>query len=230
MVSKELCYIDVPYDWMDDWNTLSLEQPWVKDALLIFDNFWFDSTICSLLYLYHVGAFGCNTVFLSLMLNSVSKAFIQDNLFTIRQARGANWYFPGLYSALVPFHDAEDLYFSGHISTTVVFLYAAFMLKRRYPCSKFACFVFWFILLFRLPYLWFELTVVRTHYFIDDATAVAYGCVATIFAEKVSYCIEVLILGTRTRTRELLYHRPCPRCGWSNKSPLNLIDLKEQRA
>lgn len=111
-----------------------------------------------------------------------------------------------------------------------MFLYASYMLFKRYPHSKFACFMFWFILLFRLPYLWFELTIIRTHYFIDDATAVTYAVVATTVAEKISYLVEVHIVGLRAQDRELLYHKACPSCGWSNWSPLNYIDRKEKLA
>ena len=37
------------------------------------------------------------------------------------QPVGFNWYFPGLYAILVPFHDINDFYFSGHISNAAIF-------------------------------------------------------------------------------------------------------------
>ena len=121
-----------------------------------------------------------------------------------------------MYSLLVPFYDIEDFYYSGHISTTLCFTYACYIIWRENPTSKLAKFGFWFHLCFRMPYVWTAMTIAHTHYLIDYVTGVMMGSLALMNAEKVSYFFEVKITGRRNKDRLLLFHKPCPSCGWSN--------------
>ena len=141
-----------------------------------------------------------------------------------------NYYFPGLYSVLVPWFDIPDFYYSGHISTAVIFCYAAYNIWRRLPESKFAKFAFFFLLLFRIPYTWTVMTVTRTHFIIDFNSALVISCCYIMVAEKICYYPEVKLLGLPARKRILLMHYPCPYCGWSNASATLLIDHEEKRA
>ena len=84
VVSKEMCYVDMPFDWADDLNTYTLANPWLRDLIFIFDNFCFDVFILVALYLFHAGMFDCCSFFLSLTINSWTKLFIQENFMTLR--------------------------------------------------------------------------------------------------------------------------------------------------
>ena len=229
-LEKERCYDDKPYNLLDDWNTFSLEQPWFKDLLLIIDDFGFDVTIVSALYLYQADGFNAASFFIALGLNSGCKSFVQDNWLTFRQAFGANWYFPGIYSMIVTWHDMNDIYYSGHISNGIIFTYYTFLLWKRHPDSKFAKFWFFYHVFCRMPYTWVIMTILRTHYIIDDFTGLGCGLFFAYFAEKLSYIVEALILGMRARKRELYWHKACPRCGWSNQNPLIQMDFSEKIA
>ena len=123
----------------------------------------------------------------------------------------------------------NDLYYSGHISNGIIFCYATLLLWRRYPKSKFAfgAFVFW--VFFHIPYTWLIMTILRTHYFIDDYTALGCGVTFVLVGEKLSYIVDVLILGLPTQKRALFFHKVCPACGWCTWRPINYIDKAEKR-
>ena len=129
---------------------------------------------------------------------------------------GFNWYFPGLYSAIVPYHDINDFYYSGHISTSGIFLCALYQLTVIHPDAKHFKYAFYFWIAFKIPYIWVMMTWTRTHYMIDLAGGLCFVPIVAIAAEKVGYLIEVLVMGVPARERKLLFFRPCPKCGWSN--------------
>ena len=84
--------------------------------IVVFDHFCFDVTMLAILYLCVADFYDAIGVFLiPFLLGSAAKAFVQDNGLTFHQPHGYNWYFPGAYSVMVPYHDMSDLYFSGHI-------------------------------------------------------------------------------------------------------------------
>lgn len=72
------------------------------------------------------------------------------------------------------------------------------------------------------------MTVTRTHFFIDYTSAIAMGGCCVLVGEKMSYIVEVLIMGLHAKNRQHYFHRPCPVCGWSNWFYANLIDADEK--
>ena len=146
------------------------------------------------------------------------------------QPSGFNWYFPGLYSCIVSFHDINDFYFSGHIANAAIFCYLLYGLSVRNPKSKLCRYAFRFWVCFKLPFIWTMMTVTRTHFVIDLSSGMAYFGISVIIGEILGYYVEVLVLGTPTKGRELYFYRPCTICGWSNLKPLLLIDNAEKNA
>lgn len=118
----------------------------------------------------------------------------------------------------------NDIYYSGHLSNGVIFCYGMLLLWRRFPKSKFMRAAYFIWIFFRLPYLFTIMTILRTHYFMDDITAFGCGFVFALLAEKVSFITDVLILGLRAQDRDLYFNKACPACGWSNWRPLRYID------
>lgn len=74
------------------------------------------------------------------------------------------------------------------------------------------------------------MTILRTHFLIDLTSAVAFTVVFVLLGEILSYFIDVLVLGQKKQSRELLIYNACAACGWSNSNPLHLIDNAEKVA
>ena len=76
VVPKEECYRDLPYDALDEWNTFSLAEPWFKDLILNFNDFWYDVSILGFLILLRQEALNCSAFFIALGLNVGCKGFV----------------------------------------------------------------------------------------------------------------------------------------------------------
>ena len=107
--------------------------------------------------------------------------------------------------------------------------FALYRMKRMYPDSRFVSTAFNFWFWFRLPYISWVMVVVRTHFFIDLFDGIAVASLCCYGAEKISYLLDVKLTGRRADNRQLLLHQACPSCGWSNQSPLPLIDSQEKQ-
>ena len=88
---------------------------------------------------------------------------------------------------MVPYHDIQDFWYSGHISTALMLIYGLCLLVELYPERTFFRYVRNIWVFVRLPYIWTMMTLFRTHYFIDMTGAVAISGVIVPFAEKLSY-------------------------------------------
>ena len=118
-----VCTYDRTFEWTDGINTLLANNLWMRDLLVIYDSFTFDLGMYALLYLFSMGVFTSTAPFISLGINSVGKIFVQENLLTMGKPTGFLWYFPGLYSIMVPYWDILDFFYSGHVSTAIVASY-----------------------------------------------------------------------------------------------------------
>ena len=83
----------------------------MRDLLVIYDSFTFDLGMYALLYLFSMGVFTSTAPFTSLGVNSLGKIFVQENLLTMGKPTGFLWYFPGLYSIMVPYWDILDFFY-----------------------------------------------------------------------------------------------------------------------
>jgi len=194
------CLVDLPFEWAYDLNAYTLKHIEVRDMLYIFDDFCFDAIFCSFLYLYYVDTLNLS-FFLGAAVNTLTKKYMQENLLTLAQPSGYNYYFPGVYSLMIPWYDIADFYFSGRISTTIGFMYASYVIWCKMPHSKLAKWTFMFLMCFRIPYIWTVMTITYTHFVIDFLSGIAMGCLSILLAEKLIYYLEVKIEGKRTKDR-----------------------------
>jgi len=130
---------------------------------------------------------------------------------------GYTWCNPGWPSLVVPYHDINDFYYSGHVGVCSMFL--ALDVSER---SKLGI-----LSLFAMVNMWFTLTVVRTHYFIDLVTGLLLAHYSYYLGEKMTYIFDVLMVGLSGKKRNLMHHTPCPSCGWSNPDVSQWIGKKE---
>ena len=155
--------------------------------MIIFDHVFFDLTMFSLLYLFVFDMHFSTAFCWSLGLCSGMKTFTQENLFFMAKPEGFNWYFPGVYSLMVPYWDILDFFYSGHISTALSFIYGLKCLSLRHPNVAFYRYATNFWIYFRLPYIWIMMTWQRTHFFIDMTAAFAMTFVGSRVAEGLAY-------------------------------------------
>ena len=102
------------------------------------------------------------------------------------------------------------------------------LIWKKYPNSKFARAAFFFGVFIFIPYTAMCLTILRTHYIIDETTGLACGFLFMILAEKICFIPDVLLMGIKAKDRALYFHKACPACGWSNWQPLRYIDDDEK--
>ena len=130
---------------------------------------------------------------------------------------------------MVPYHDINDFFYSGHISTASVLTYGIYQLRRMHPDSKFLKYWVYFWLFFKLPYTWIMMTWTRTHFFIDLTCGAAMGWIVLHFVEKnLSYYLDICVMGLRAKDRHLLFYVACPICGWSNERAIKYLNENEK--
>ena len=131
---------------------------------------------------------------------------------------------------MVPYHDINDFFFSGHISTASILSYGIYQLHRLHPDSKFFKYWFYFFFYFKLPYTWIMMTWTRTHFVIDLTCGLAMGWVVLNFVEKnVSFWVDISVMGLRAKDRHLLFYEACPSCGWANEWATKNLDENEKK-
>lgn len=132
---------------------------------------------------------------------------------------GFLWTWPGFYSVVVPYHDTNDFYFSGHVGTCVLMI-------LEYKASKH--FKMMLFMIFICANQWLLMTFVRTHYIIDLVAGFIFAHYCHIAAEWLSYWPDVKIVGAPANTRRALHYKPCPCCGWSNRNASHYMDCSEK--
>ena len=144
---------------------------------------------------------------------------------------GYIYYFPGIYSIVVPYHDIYDFYFSGHIclSVNVSYQLLAVLLYKRVRQGH-ERWLFWLWTLGFGSYVYFMVTSLFTHYFIDCLSGIFIAILFSSLAEQLSWLPDVLVFGTRGEDRYMLRHKACPKCGWANARSLVFIGEDEKKA
>lgn len=145
---------------------------------------------------------------------------------TMGRVEGYMYFYPGMYSMCVTYHDIYDFYYSGHLAFNGVQLYEMIALKRRRPEQKQWQYLCLYLTLLAI-YSWVMMTVLRAHYFIDLVGGLAIGFLWAIFSECLSYWPDVKLLGLRKKDRDTLHFSPCPKCGWLNNRASNYVDDSE---
>ena len=196
----------------------------------MFNSLWYDITLCAILFLFRADKLQATTFGLALMISSTTKTIIQSAMLTFARTRGFNYFFPGLYSAIVPYHDILDFYYSGHLATAAILICTLYSLSKQYKDVKMFKYMFVAWLAFKVPYIWLYMTALRTHYFIDFMSGIFFGVISFIFAEQLSYFLDVLILGRRAQNRTMLFFKPCPSCGWSVSDGRSYMNNDEKLA
>ena len=129
--------------------------------------------------------------------------------------------YPGFPSLVVPYHDCNDFFYSGHIGSSFIMALEARAqgwMRLHYMC------------LFIMINEWALMMFIRTHYVIDMVTGVIMAHYMHMLAEKVSYLIDVKVMrqnATKPDQRKGMYFKPCDSCGWGNKCAKNYIHTDE---
>ena len=224
------CLRDLTFEWSDGLNDFFLNNLPARDWVIMFNSFWYDVTLIAILFLFRADKLQATTFGIALMISSTTKTFIQSMLLTFARTQGYNYFFPGLYSAIVPYHDILDFYYSGHLATAAILICTMYSLHKQHKDITAFRWMFVAWLAFKIPFIWFYMTALRTHYFIDFLSGICFGIIAFIIAEQLSYFLDVCILGRRAQNRTMLFFKPCPACGWSVDNGRNLIDRNEKLA
>mgnify|MGYP000896820151 CR=1 FL=1 len=227
-LAADVCILDQTFEWTSPLNKLTLDN--FVDWVIIFESLVIDLNMIGLLVLYRFNKLPSFAFVIVELLAQLGKNIIQNQLMTLGRLPGFNFQFPGFYSTLASYHDILDFYYSGHMATAVVSIYALLSLKRQHPDVRMFGWMFNFQVFFNLPYIWLHMTALRTHYSIDLAGGFAAGVVCISLGEKLSWYVDVGIFGSKTQNRGLFYYQPCPSCGWAVEKGQSLIDAEEALA
>ena len=150
-------------------------------------------------------------------------------MLTLDKPTGFMWYFPGVYSIMVPYWDILDFFYSGHISTAIIFAYAFYGLHKMYPSVPFYRCTFIFYAFFKLIYCWIMMIFTRTHFTIDMTFGLAFAYLSTRVGEALCYYPDVLLCGLKDKDRHMMHYRACPKCGWMNEHALKVWISEEEK-
>lgn len=178
-------------------NKFFLDYTPARDWVILFNSLWLDVTLCGILFLFRADKLPSTTFGIALNISAITKLITQTQLLTLGRTAGFNYYFPGFYSAIVPYHDILDFYFSGHMATAGIIMCTLYSLTKRHPNIKLFNWLFVAWLAFKVPYIWLYMTALRTHYFIDFASGLFFGLIAFMVSEQLSYFLDVLLLGLK---------------------------------
>ena len=166
---------------------------------------------------------------MAIFLSAINKTIIEEHLLTLNRDPEYNFWFPGIYSAIVPYHDILDFYYSGHMSTSAILIYFLYGLTKEYPDVGL---FYWLLQIwkwFRVPFIFIYMSALRAHFSIDFMSGFCMGIIWAMVAEKISYVGDVVALGRPAHKRGLVRYVACPSCGWScSTRPIHLIDNEEK--
>ena len=120
---------------------------------------------------------------------------------------GRIWYDPGFPSLVVPYHDTNDFFFSGHLGSIVLWMLEFH--TGGHKCMVYYC---WILIVF----MWTFLTMMRVHYCIDLVTGLIAAHCCYMLGEYLNYPIDVKLLGLPHYKRKFHVHQACIRCGWAH--------------
>ena len=127
--------------------------------------------------------------------------------------------YPGIPSLTVPYHDANDFFYSGHVGTCLLVI----LEYRSGGFYKMACFA-----TFVLINQWIMLCLVRTHYIIDLITGIVMSHYFFMLSERISFVFDVLAMRIPAKKRYRAYYKYCKGCGWSNHYAGDYITEEEK--
>lgn len=107
---------------------------------------------------------------------------------------------PGVHSFTVPYHDTNDFFYSGHVGT-------CFLLFKEYRTTKWTKMSYFCI--FTLINQWMMMCLIRNHYVIDMITGVIMANWFYNFAERLSFFVDVKLLGIPGEKRMRNFYKPC---------------------
>lgn len=154
---------------------------------------------------------------------------VQEHILAMGRVEGFLYFFPGLYSLCVAYHDVYDFYYSGHLGLTGCLLYEFW--ANRKASTDLAERKFWTRMLkfwiFMFFFNWIMMTVLRTHYVIDMFGGFCVGLLCGIIGEKLSFYPDKYIFGLPASKLRALHYSPCLKCGWLNENARNYVDETE---
>merc|ERR1712159_504275 len=125
---------------------------------------------------------------------------------------------PGVPSMLVPYHNLNDFYFSGHLGTNTL------CLSEFYINGNMSMVYFCLALAF---YNFIYLTLIHDHFFIDLPAGIIIAHFAVMQADWITWPFDCKFFGLSHNKRTTYVTVPCIRCGWNNWKPRNCIDKDE---
>ena len=117
---------------------------------------------------------------------------------------------PGVPSLMVPYHDTNDFYFSGHLGTNTLLLMEFYINGVR----SMVCFSVGVMI-----YNWHYMTLIHDHYVIDLYAGVLLAHWSVMQADWIAYIVDVKFFGLSHNRRTTYVTVPCIRCGWNNWKP-----------
>eukprot|EP00347_Sterkiella_histriomuscorum_P010983 403374194 len=217
VITPQQCMRDYTFIATETANQYLIDNEGFKNRYIIFASFLMDLMILSFLAMFYLYWKSYRIMF-AYVLFFVTRTFLQKNFFMGR-LDGFTFFYPGLYSITVPYHDVNDFFYSGHVGTCL-------LICLEYKAAKYhkmSLFIF-FILINQ----WVMLCLVRTHYIIDLITGIIFAHYMYQHAEKISYVQDVLLLGIQAKNRMRKYYKPCKCCGWANIYAGDYCDEKEK--
>ena len=228
VLDKGTCLVDQTFELTASLNQYFMQNLVARDWVIMFNSWCFDLTTCALLFLFKFDRIPSTSFFLALIISAVTKSLTQQYLLTLERSAGFNYFYPGFYSLIVPYHDIQDFFYSGHMSTSAILIYHLHGLVKHHRSINVFYWLMWLWQTFKLAYIAIYMNALRTHYLIDFTSGFCMGIICSIFAEKLSFYLDVELCGRPAHRREFLYYQPCPRCGWANEKALDLIDINEK--
>ena len=127
---------------------------------------------------------------------------------------------PGFRSFVVPYHDTNDFYYSGHVGVcTLVAL--EYYSSKWYKMSYFTTFI--------LINQWIMMMLVRTHYIIDMVTGLIMAHYVFMWSERIAFYVDAKFWRIPVKLRQRKFYKPCKHCGWSNKCAGDFMTLEEKQ-
>lgn len=126
---------------------------------------------------------------------------------------------PGLHSIVVPYHDTNDFFYSGHVGTCLL-CFLEFRANGWHRMSYFS--------LFSLVNNWWMMTLTGNHYIIDLITGIIMAHYMYMIGERLSFLSDYKILGMPSEKRTPYFFRPCETCGWGNLDAQDFMSNDER--
>jgi len=190
-LDKGECMRDYTFIWTEKINVFLRTRLPLRNAWLIYQGFLMDWIQLSGVYFLHNYYSTYRVVFAFAFFYGM-RGYLQNN-FILGRMEGFLWFDPGFPALTIPYHDMNDFYYSGHVGSSFMYMWEFYQNRK----TKFG-----HIGLFVHLNMWVLLIAVRTHYWIDMITGLMVAHFAIIIAERLSFLIDVKILGFDGKSRK----------------------------